>query len=431
MVIIGCTLIVQAGVIGVTVGILKPNLTHGIVADYARRIGDYADADGRFVVLVRDETSVDEWCAEIAGLPWVVDIELNVEGVPYCTREEPMSDQALLTVYQSRMNFSREDLSAGANVLVDMRPVNGVINKVILSTGVGLAIGLLVMTYLLVRLLWGTTRVLESMSTSMQAGALLESSHARAPIRELGIIGHSYNDLIRRVNASTTELENQIDERTQDLSLALTNLRKTETLRTALITSISHNLRTPLTGAMGLIDIMRDETGSLESKAGTLDQVKQQLQVLNGEISILLSSGTPDYEKAFLIGPFNWGTLVDEVVDLTRELAQQADNIVSIAQGDMVDIIHAPRTIFAHILSNLLSNAHRHTRQSSIVICSALSGRELTFSVQDNGPGINGSEGIGLTMVRTWVDHLGGSVDIDSSDKGTVVSVRVPVKLES
>jgi signal transduction histidine kinase len=102
------------------------------------------------------------------------------------------------------------------------------------------------------------------------------------------------------------------------------------------------------------------------------------------------------------------------------------------------------------VLSNLLSNAANYAPEgSTVTLTCARQQAEMVFSVQDNGPGMpdyvldsifkrfqpypNGGRkrgaGLGLSIVKGFVELHGGTVDINSAaGKGTLVTCRFPLE---
>jgi signal transduction histidine kinase len=124
----------------------------------------------------------------------------------------------------------------------------------------------------------------------------------------------------------------------------------------------------------------------------------------------------------------------------------------------MLELAQAPETFHAdenrvrQILFNLLSNATNHAPENSEIVlrCERLAAG-VTFSVHDSGPGIpddvlegifrrfeprtNGGRrrgaGLGLSIVKSFVELHGGSVEIDTgAGRGTTVICRFPMAPE-
>jgi two-component system NarL family sensor kinase len=83
------------------------------------------------------------------------------------------------------------------------------------------------------------------------------------------------------------------------------------------------------------------------------------------------------------------------------------------------------------IISELLNNVRKHAQAELADLQINIENNIMTITVEDNGIGMNTghnfSEGIGLKNIRTRVEVCKGKINIDSSEKGTMVIVEVPI----
>ncbi|HSS98485.1 MAG TPA: ATP-binding protein [Terriglobales bacterium] len=81
-------------------------------------------------------------------------------------------------------------------------------------------------------------------------------------------------------------------------------------------------------------------------------------------------------------------------------------------------------------------NIHRHSGAKTASVELINDGLDLSLKIEDDGKGIpeekleairlQGS-GVGMTGMRERVRHLGGGMRIDSSERGTMIAVRLPI----
>jgi two-component system, OmpR family, sensor kinase len=120
------------------------------------------------------------------------------------------------------------------------------------------------------------------------------------------------------------------------------------------------------------------------------------------------------------------------------------DREVAVAVADDVAVVADPE-LLEHVLGNLLSNALRHAPAGTTVAVEAtVADGEVTIEVVDQGPGVDlavadhlfepfqsssGGTGLGLTIVRRFVEANGGRVWLRprGEDRGTVVAFTLPV----
>jgi signal transduction histidine kinase len=89
------------------------------------------------------------------------------------------------------------------------------------------------------------------------------------------------------------------------------------------------------------------------------------------------------------------------------------------------------------VMQECLTNIHQHAESSSASILFALGDDEVLLKVSDRGRGISQNAstgtlqgvqlGVGIAGMRERIDQLGGRFDLESSDQGTTVTVRLPL----
>jgi len=94
-------------------------------------------------------------------------------------------------------------------------------------------------------------------------------------------------------------------------------------------------------------------------------------------------------------------------------------------------------TALFRIVQEGLTNVHRHSESGTVTIRIVRDSREVSLAIADSGTGIprqkvreieaGRASGVGLRGMRERVRQLGGSFRIRSSDKGTVIVIRLPL----
>lgn len=259
----------------------------------------------------------------------------------------------------------------------------------------------------------------------------------------------------RRARARTRELERVVTERTTELVKA--NAAKDEFLA-----GISHEIRNPMNGVVGLASAI---------DASTLDATSQQrfasLRYCAAHLSSLLDD-VLDFSKlqagaiALEPRPFQLPELVQSIAAITSVESAQAGIPIEIAVSPAV-----PRHLVGdasrirQILLNLVINAVKYSGRGKV--CLTVWSRQtipdtcqVTFAVSDEGPGISPSEqtrlftrfergpaarqqhvagtGLGLALCKTLAEKMGGSLTVESeTGRGSVFSliVTLPVAADS
>lgn len=221
-------------------------------------------------------------------------------------------------------------------------------------------------------------------------------------------------------------------------------LREADRLKDALLASVSHDLRTPLTTIKALA---HDIAGDGDERAATIEQ---QADRLNRMVADLLDLSRLNADELPVRAELN---AAEDVVGAAIQQVSAAfggrELRTSIAWSEPVlvgrfDFVHALR-----ILVNLLENAHKYSpRDQPVDIELARTGATISISVADRGPGVPaaererifepfyrperstpdaGSAGLGLSIALRLANAQGGTLEYsDRSGGGSVFTLRLP-----
>lgn len=225
---------------------------------------------------------------------------------------------------------------------------------------------------------------------------------------------------------------------------------ESERARSALLSSVSHDLRTPLAGIMGAASTLRGASGEITDAARRemADTIFDQTERLDRLIGNLLEmtrveSGTLRVRK-------EWHS-VEEVVgsSLTRLGPELADREVHVSLASGLPLVPMDDVLFEQVVRNLIENAHKYSPpDGAITIDGSVEGEMLRLDVSDRGEGLAAGEservfekfyrgaraatrpgaGLGLAICRGIVEAHGGTiVAANRSGGGSVFTVRLPL----
>ncbi len=244
-----------------------------------------------------------------------------------------------------------------------------------------------------------------------------------------------------------------------DLKIAKEAAESGERAKTEFIANMSHDIRTPLSGVVGLGGIVEQEIDNPSVRAKVHDMVKSAEELLNmlNEILDVVSLAKITLDEIHE-EPFDLPYLVQTIIDLEQssvdfkniEIIQCIDeNVPTVLTGDHKKI--------HHILLNLVGNAIKFTNKGHVSIhvkCLEKSNTsvQLRFEVSDTGMGIpaesidkvfelfykitpsykglDKGHGVGLHIVKTYTELLGGIITVESKlHEGSKFSFAITLKI--
>lgn len=285
----------------------------------------------------------------------------------------------------------------------------------------------------------------------------LRSSHGRVGVMGIALDGDTLDSETRTLAETVAELTAAAVERARlarEITAANT-ATETERVRNTLLTSISHDFRTPLASILGAATSLIDYGPRMPERArqDLLDQVKDEAEHLDRMVRNLLSMTR--VEAGALELRRDW-------VDVTEAF----DRVVALAkrrgatQGFRLDVepelpfVLADPSLLDQALTNIVGNAVRYAGPDAQVTLEARrDGEGILLSVTDDGPGIppallpkvfekfargreqdgDGGEGtgLGLAIAKGIVDAHGGLIRAESpivNGHGTRISIRLPLE---
>ena len=233
--------------------------------------------------------------------------------------------------------------------------------------------------------------------------------------------------------------------------------RSANEAKSAFLANMSHELRTPLNAIIGYTELLKEEC----EDAGELDMIPdldrihtagQHLLRLISDILDLsrVEAGRMDLFNEVMTVP----DLAHEVVLAVKTAAERNGNTVSVEVEDGLPAIRVDRTKLSQVLSNLLDNAAKFTRDGEVglrVRGGSIDSRPaVEFRVRDTGIGLSethlerlfapftqadesttrrfGGTGLGLAISRSFTELMGGQiVAVSKEGEGSIFTVTLPI----
>lgn len=227
-------------------------------------------------------------------------------------------------------------------------------------------------------------------------------------------------------------------------------------LRSALLTSISHDLKTPLAAIMGAGGALKDYSGALSEtdRSELLATIVEESERLNRFIANLLDmtrieSGAtePNLALQYL------GDVVGGALRRAQKIMAKHRTQIDIPAD--LPMLKLDPVLFEQVLFNLLDNAAKYAPADSTVLIRARKAEgSVLLQIVDEGPGIPAADlervfdsfyrvrkadhvragtGLGLSICRGFVEAMGGTISAGNrtDGSGAVFTVRMPVPAET
>ena len=217
------------------------------------------------------------------------------------------------------------------------------------------------------------------------------------------------------------------------------------------LAAMSHEMRTPLNGILGMAGLLLDTRLSPEQTTYAR-AVKTSGESLLGLIDDLLDFSKIEAGRLELRRiPFDLPGLIEEMVELLAPRAHaKGIEMVALIDPLLPKYVNGDATRFRQILMNLASNAVKFTDQGGVIIRAKRAGNQLMLQVQDTGIGIPSlsltrifeefeqvdqgqilrptGTGLGLAITKRLVEAMGGGVAVESeAGIGSTFTVDLPI----
>lgn len=231
---------------------------------------------------------------------------------------------------------------------------------------------------------------------------------------------------------------------------------ESERLRSALLTSISHDLKTPLASVLGAASTMRDLAGALSDaeKRDLLATVIDESERLNRFIANLLDM--TKLESGAIVP----NTALHDLGEIVGSALRRASKILTAHEVELVlaadlPMLELDAVLFEQVLFNLLDNAAKYSPpETTIAIKSRRERDQVVLEIADEGAGIPPDElesvfdkfyraqkgdhvrpgtGLGLAISRGFVEAMRGTIAAANRNdrSGAVLTIRLPVPTQT
>lgn len=255
-------------------------------------------------------------------------------------------------------------------------------------------------------------------------------------------------------NREVEDLKIQILDEQKKIAQLGKKLEEADKIKSEFLSNISHELRTPMNGIIGMTELLMD-TSLDDEQNKFLEIVKNSgynlLSLINNVLDFsYIESGNLEIEEI----DFNIKSTLKNLISITTIKAEDKGLSFKYSiSSDVPDFIHSDPGRIRQLLNNILSNAVKFTETGSVEMrCNLLEGDErnsLSFVIKDTGIGIPksfvphlyekfsqadgsytrtyGGTGIGLSLTHELVNLMNGTIDFTTKEGvGTEFIITIP-----
>ena len=266
-----------------------------------------------------------------------------------------------------------------------------------------------------------------------------------------------------RTNLAHQKMEQEKDEKYKaELLIAAKKAEAANEAKTEFLQRMSHDIRTPINGICGLVNMADHYAGDMEKQTEYRTKVKEASNLLLELVNDVLDMSKLDSGEVVLEEiSFNLSKIFEEVLVVIGQIAVEQNIRIGWEKKEIThrDLIRSPGYV-KRVMMNILSNAVKYNRKNGNIYISCMEipseQPEMTmmeFVCRDTGIGMTeefqkyifepfaqehaGSRtkfagtGLGMPITKKLVEKMGGTITFESKEGvGTTFVIRVPFKID-
>lgn len=234
-------------------------------------------------------------------------------------------------------------------------------------------------------------------------------------------------------------------------SRLLEEMRALEGYKSQLVATVSHELKNPLTGILGHLELLEDAevSAGVERSLSAIGRNSRRIRSLVEDLLVLARAGDP--ERPMVASAVDLAALASDAVEqCALQAADRGLTVVVESPGEPV-LTSGDHGELERVCVNLVSNAVKYSRSDGTVTIAVTDGPDgvVTLTCTDEGIGISEADqamlfseffrsedpavtaqpgtGLGLAIVRRIVDRHGGTIAVRSTHgRGSTFTVTLP-----
>jgi len=231
----------------------------------------------------------------------------------------------------------------------------------------------------------------------------------------------------------------------------ITHLKELERIKNEFVSTVSHDLRSPLTSIRGFVDLIGMVGPLNDQQKSFADKIRKGATDITALVEDLLDLGRIETGAAFEFEPVYFTEIIAESADVLRGNAESKGQWLDVHVPPSLPPVLGNRMRLGQVVKNLVGNAIKYTPDGGhIRVWAEVQAGQLLVSVQDTGIGISAEDqarlfnkfyrvksektadipgtGLGLVITKTILDKHAGRIWINSElGKGSTFTFLLPV----
>jgi signal transduction histidine kinase len=251
---------------------------------------------------------------------------------------------------------------------------------------------------------------------------------------DVGQLGRQFNEMIQQLAENRAEIE-RLHQR---------EMARAEHLATIgeLAAGLAHEIRNPLAGIAGVVEVMGKELPAESSSRAVLPEVQDEIHHIQAILNDLLAYARP---RPPAFHPADLNATVEQAVLLARQQVRTRPIVISFeAQRILPEVVHDPMQIQQVVLNLLINGIQAIPKEGKVEVTLRREGKLAIVSIKDTGKGIpkdslpkifkpffttrTEGTGLGLPLAKGIVESHGGRIEVKSEPgQGAQFDVLLPI----
>ena len=267
-----------------------------------------------------------------------------------------------------------------------------------------------------------------------------------------------------RSNQQYERIQKQREEEyKRELEKSAKEAKKANIAKTEFLQRMSHDIRTPINGICGMINVADHYADNMEKQTECRAKIKKTSHLLLELINEVLDMSKLESDEVVLEDiPFNLNSIFEEILGVIEHMAAEQNIRIIWEEKEVThwNLIGSPVHV-KRILMNILSNAVKYNKENGYVYisCREIPSKQtamptLEFVCRDTGIGMTeafqkrifepfaqehaGSRtkfagtGLGMPITKKLVEKMGGTISFESKEgTGTTFVIRIPFQIDA